>query len=222
MPRCALVGAVDFNAEHFCGERFDLVIAVDGGYRSLASIGRHPDLVVGDFDSLGFVPEGNDVLRFPVEKDASDMELALQGAIRGGCDELVFYGALSQRLDHTLANIQLMVGCARRGLRMFGIGPDFCLAVLDADGQSTLSFDAFDETLLPKAAYGDFISVFSYGGTAKGVCEVGLKYPLDQAAVRDDVSLGLSNEFTGAASCVSVAEGTLIVTFPSAAWVYLK
>lgn len=222
MLRCALVGAVDFNAEHFSAERFDLVIAVDGGYRSLMSIGCRPDLVVGDFDSLGFVPEGDDVLRFPAEKDASDMELALQGAVRGGCDHLVFYGALSRRLDHTLANIQLMVGCARRGLRVFGVGPDFCMAVLDAGGWSSLSFDAFDETALPDAAYGRFISMFSYGGTAKGVCETGLKYPLDQAIVPDDVSLGLSNEFTGAASCISVGEGTLIVTFPAAAWAHLE
>lgn len=186
----------------------------------LQAIGCTPDLVVGDFDSLGFVPEGQNIMRFPREKDESDMELAVRGAAEGGCDELLFYGALAQRLDHTLANIQVMAGCARRGLKVTGIGADFALTVLDGDGINRIAFCAFDPAQLPNAGYGRYISAFAYGGTAEGVSETGLKYGLDDAQVTDDVSLGLSNEFTGAASSIQVRQGNLVITYPLGAFVH--
>ena len=81
MTMYALVGASEFNSEQFSARNgagaFDAVIAVDGGFASLAAAGCVPDLALGDFDSLGYVPEGVEVLVFPPEKDASDMELAL-------------------------------------------------------------------------------------------------------------------------------------------------
>jgi thiamine pyrophosphokinase len=218
VARCALVGAVDFNAKHFHSQQFDCVIAVDRGYLLLHAIGCEPDLVVGDFDSLGYVPQGKNVMRFPCEKDESDMELAIRGAYEGGCDDLVLYGALAQRLDHTLANLQLMCGCARRGSKVEGIGPDFALSMLDGSGYSRIAFEAFDPGELPDEGYGRYISAFAYGGAATGVTESGLKYCLDNAEVPDDISLGLSNEFTGEAASLSVGAGNLIVTYPLGAY----
>lgn len=85
MTTYALVGASEFNSEQFSARNgagaFDAVIAVDGGFTSLADVGCAPDLAIGDFDSLGYVPEGVEVLVFPPEKDASDMELALGEAV---------------------------------------------------------------------------------------------------------------------------------------------
>ena len=82
MTICALVGASEFNAEHFqmmdAEEAFDYVIAVDGGFAHLEAIGRMPDMAMGDFDSLGYVPSIPQVSRFSSNKDASDMELALR------------------------------------------------------------------------------------------------------------------------------------------------
>ncbi len=267
MATCALVGATDFNAVHFAAQRFDCVIAVDAGYASLQAIGCVPDVVVGDFDSLGYAPdveedacvdalhhnvkglelisdadkvalEGFDaigearkgfclsrqvsVLRFPSEKDESDMELAIAVAEEHGCDTLLLYGALAARLDHTLANLQLMVGCARRGLHVFGIGNDFAVAVLDGSGSEKLGFRSFDPNELDAGSYGRFVSLFAYGGAARGVCEQGLKYLLKDAEVPDDVSLGLSNEFIGRSVRISVSEGDAIVTFPIDAWQYLQ
>lgn len=88
MTTYALVGASEFNSEQFSARNgagaFDAVIAVDGGFTSLADVGCAPDLAIGDFDSLGYVPEGVEVLVFPPEKDASDMELALGEAVARG------------------------------------------------------------------------------------------------------------------------------------------
>ena len=222
MPVCALVGATDFNEEHFLSQHFDSVIAVDAGYAHLARVGVEPRAIVGDFDSLGYVPEAGCVKRYPAEKDQSDMELALRLALERGFDTIVVYAALAGRLDHTLANIQVMAAYARRGACVFGVGDSFVLAVLDGAGFSRLRFDAFDPSMLDAGEYGRFVSAFALGGCARGVCESGLKYSLAGADVPFGVSLGLSNEFTGEPAQISVSEGSVVVTFSLGAWNFLK
>ena len=221
--RAALVGASDFNRGHFAGERFDFVVAVDGGYAYLLDAGVTADAVVGDFDSLGYVPEAKGIHRYPPEKDESDLELACRVACEAGCDSLVLYGCLGQRFDHTLAVMQVMVGLARRGICVRAVGDEFALAVLCGDaGQGCVRFAPTQLGDFGQGMYRNYISVFAYGGVASGVCERGLKYVLDDATVPDDVSLGLSNEFTGTAAEVSVRTGCLMVTFPLAAWEYME
>lgn len=222
MSTAALVGATDFNSEHFLAQRFDCVIAVDGGYASLQRVGVRPDYVVGDFDSLQYVPERDDVFCFPAEKDESDMELAMRLATEKGFDVLFVYGALAGRLDHTIANMQLITRFARQGCKVFGIGDAFALTVLDGKGPSSISFGAFDISDLGSEPYAPYLSVFALGGVARGVTETGLKYLLDAVEVADDCSLGLSNEFTGSEATVSLTEGNLVVVFPLDAMSYVK
>ncbi|MCC6108657.1 MAG: thiamine diphosphokinase [Denitrobacterium sp.] len=219
MKRYALVGAVDFNYEDFSQRSFDGVVAVDRGYAKLASWGIVPDVALGDFDSLGFVPRAARVETFPAAKDESDMELACSLALDDGADELVLYGCLSRRLDHTLANIQLLAGLARRGAVALGVGAGFALCVLDAAACATarLSFPALDAAALDAGPYGRFLSVFAYGGPAT-VSEAGLRWELDRAALLDDVSRGLSNEFTGAPAAIEVHAGNVVVTAADAAF----
>ena len=218
--RAALVGASDFNARHFAAHRFDLVVAVDGGFAHLQDAGVVPDAVVGDFDSLGYVPDAPDVRRFPPEKDESDMELACRVATEAGCDEIVLYGCLGRRVDHTFANVQLMLGLARAGVRTSAIGDSYALVVIHgAPGKpGVLAFDPIVLESLRAKPYERYLSVFALGGVASGVCEQGLKYGLEDATLPDDVSLGLSNEFTGEAVRISVGQGSLLVSFPLAAW----
>lgn len=248
--RAALVGAAYVNAAHLQAECIDCVIAVDGGYAALARIGMRPDIAVGDFDSLGFTPDCP-TRTFPVEKDASDMELALREARARGADEVLVYGGFSARLDHTLANLQMLLGAARQGLRVFGIGDAFAITALAgaAGAPGHLAFagaalqraglavegHAHDvphspdnlpappsEGVAAPGAYGNFVSVFAFCGPARGVSEQGLKYTLDNADLPDTTSWGLSNEFTGADAAISVADGVLAVTFPLEAWPALE
>jgi len=221
--KAALVGASDFNAGHFACENYGCVVAVDGGYAHLDAIGVAPDAVVGDFDSLGYVPAAPDVRRFPPEKDESDMELACQVAVEAGCDTLVLYGCLGRRLDHTIANLQVMTRLARTGLRAFAVGDEYAVAVLHGEPghPASLAFSPIPAAALAQGAYGACLSAFAIGGAARGVWERGLKYALSDATVPDDVSLGLSNEFAEAAASVSVEDGDLVVTFPLPAWEYL-
>lgn len=203
----ALVGASDFNAGHFAARReegaFDAVIAVDGGFASLTAAGCAPDLAIGDFDSLGYVPKGVEVLAFPPEKDASDMELALGDAVARGADAVEVYGALGGRLDHTLANLQLLASFAERGLEVAAVGERESVAFVVGPG----------ELRLPAARSG-IVSVFSLTDVSLGVVEEGLKYGLDGVVLTNRTSWGLSNELVGAPARIALESGTLAVFLP--------
>lgn len=221
MSAAALVGAAEFNEAQFLSMDFDCVIAVDGGYASLLEAGVSPDYVLGDFDSLGFVPEGDGVTCFSPEKDESDMQLALSLAEERGFGPLYLYGAFAGRIDHTIANIQLLARFARKGLSLIGIGDDFALVMLDGKGANRIRFEEFDPCSLDGTPYGRFVSVFAYGGAASGVTESGLRYSLSAAELSDDCSLGLSNEFTGSVAGIHLEEGNALVVFPLEALPYL-
>lgn len=208
MSTCALVGAVDFNAEDFRARHeagaFDFVIAVDAGFAHLEALGVEPDMAVGDFDSLGYVPKCRRVSRHPVKKDKSDMELAMEKALSWGHDELIVYGALGARLDHTLANLQLFAKFSERGLHVTGIGDGFAVRLLTGP-------DVFE---LPDEPAAGTVSVFAANDVAKGVIERGLEYSLDDEALTNRTSRGLSNELTGEQATIAVEEGTLYVFYP--------
>lgn len=207
MTTCALVAASDFNADHFMAlykqDVFDQVMAVDAGFAYLDELGVKPDLAIGDFDSLGYVPKARRVSRHPAHKDASDLELALQRAASREDDHLYIYGALGRRLDHTVANLQLFAYYAELGFDITVIDMNSALRVL-------VGPDAFE---LPRLESG-IVSVFSATDRAIGVSERGLEYSLDDAELTNRTSLGLSNELIGQEAVISVAEGTLYVFYP--------
>ena len=223
--RAALIGASDFNATHFLSQAFDYVVAVDAGWQACRSAGVVPDVVLGDFDSLGYIPDDAAVLQFPPIKDESDMELALAHVFDASADEVCLYGALSGRLDHTIANLMLIVSAAERGMKASAIGDTYAVVALYGTPRgeklhtSCISFAAFSPDALA-GPYAPFVSVFALSGAARGVDIVGLKYPVEDFTLQSGVSRGLSNEFIGVSASISVNEGSLMVTFPLDALVY--
>ena len=206
MTTCALVGAVEFNAGDFQARQaagaFDFVIAVDAGFAHLEAIGVAPDMAVGDFDSLGYVPKARRVSRHPVKKDKSDMELAMEKAVAWDHDELVIYGALGARLDHTLANLQLFARFSERDVYVTAIGDTYAVRLLT--GPDVFELPVTEGT----------VSVFSANDTARGVIERGMAYSLDDEPLSNRTSRGLSNELTGEEATVAVEQGTLYVFYP--------
>ncbi|MBR5259205.1 MAG: thiamine diphosphokinase [Eggerthellaceae bacterium] len=204
MSCCALVGASDFNSEHFmeldAQGQFDYVIAVDGGFAHLESIGRKADMALGDFDSLGYTPKGIRMAKFSSKKDKSDMELALDRAKAQRFDVVYVYGALGGRLDHTMANLQLMAKFCEQGMYVNAVGMNEL--VMYVTGPDMLELPAYDDGT---------VSVFSLSDQSTGVFERGLLYELDDAVITNRTSLGLSNEFVGEPSVVGVESGTLAV-----------
>ena len=196
---CLIFGAGEYdNIEPRLSEA-DLIIAADGGYSWLRERGIRPDLLVGDLDSLGYVPEGVDLLRLRPEKDDTDMAIAIAEGEARGCGRFIMYGGLGGRLDHTYANIQLAAGLSRQGKQVFILSGACCITAVHQGGAAFQS------------GYSGYLSVFAFGRKASGVFERGLKYRLDDAVMYDDRTLGVSNEFTGEASSVEVRDGTLIL-----------
>ena len=206
---CALVAASDFNAQTFCKlfdeGTFDAVYAVDAGLAYLEEIGCMPDVVIGDFDSLGYVPLGTNVERYPVHKDKSDLELAFDRAASERFERIFVFGAIGGRLDHTLASLQMAARFAEEGMAVTFIAPDCALHILVGPG----SYD------LPQLETGT-VSVFSACDQSVGVTERGMEYPLDDAVLSNRTSLGLSNELLGKPASVSVEKGTLYILHPLA------
>lgn len=197
---CYIVGAMPLEPELVPQPKSgDFVIAADGGYASLYKRGIAANLVVGDFDSLGSVPNHPDVLRLPKIKDETDMGYALNRALEKGYTRFVLLGGMGGRLEHTIANLQLLAHLNRQG----------AVGILAGNGQAATvitggSFD-FPETM------SGFCSVFCQSGVARGVTLEGLKYPLEDEELTGDFPLGVSNEFLGVPARVTVKDGTLLL-----------
>ena len=187
----------------FCAAGFDgllepipadaLVIAADGGLRHTEALGLRPDVILGDFDSLGYVPADSRV--FPVEKDDTDAMLAVRLGLERGCERFLFYGAMDgPRLDHTVANFQTLGYLAAHGARGALVGRDYIAAVLK------------DETLSFSADAAGIFSIFCLGGSAEVTIE-GLHYPLEHGILTPDFPLGVSNHFTGTPAKITVHDG---------------
>ena len=116
---CYIFGAGSYYGLRSKPDVSDYVIAADGGWRWCRSAGLTPDLLLGDFDSLGEVPAFDHILRVPVEKDDTDMMLAIKKGLERGCREFHLYGGTGgRRSDHTVANYQALLYLARRGARL--------------------------------------------------------------------------------------------------------
>ena len=83
MKTCVIFGAAEFEALVAPVTENDLVIAADGGVIHVEKLGIQPDVILGDFDSLGYVPQGARV--YPVEKDDTDSMLAVRLGLEAGC-----------------------------------------------------------------------------------------------------------------------------------------
>ncbi|MBO5891773.1 MAG: thiamine diphosphokinase [Oscillospiraceae bacterium] len=176
----------------------DLVIAADGGLRHTQNLGVRPGVILGDFDSLGYVPEGSEV--FPCEKDDTDAMLAVRCGLDAGFREFMIYGGVEgPRLEHTVANFQTLQYLAERSARGYLIGKNQIVFVL-SPGQ----------VIFPNTAKG-YLSVFCLGQDAAGVSLDGLHYPMHNGTLTAGFPLGVSNRFIGEEAHISVKSGYLLL-----------
>ena len=198
MSKCVIFCAAEFDSLAAPLETGDYLLAADGGLAHLQKMGLKPNGIIGDFDSLGFVPTGAEV--FPVEKDDTDAMLAVRKGLELGFREFLLYGSLDgPRLDHTIANFQTLQFLADRGARGYLVGRDYIITVMRSE---TLFF--------PETATG-ILSLFCLGPDAKGVTLRGLHYPLENGTLTSGFPLGVSNHFTGRPASITVEDGSLLV-----------
>lgn len=181
----------------------DFLISADGGLRHLRSLGLVPHLLIGDQDSIS--PQDEQWLReqrvemrrFPVDKDFTDLELALQAALQKGCEAILIVAALGGRLDQALANIALLWLPELRGVDIS----------LD-DGVTEVRL--IEHSLTIHGAPGDTVSLLPLGEAAQGVITHDLKYPLKAETPTIGQTRGISNVMLKDRAAVDVAEGRLL------------
>ena len=201
MPRCVIIGAGPVEPEQkkllLPG---DYVIACDAGYLNARTLGVVPDLIVGDFDSAPR-PEGENLVVLPAEKDNTDTHYAARLAVEKGFEQVLILGVLGgARLDHSLAAIAAGLWLAKQG-------PEVTIAGRGAELRYVLPGRPVKVEHAPHA----YFSLFPLEGTAEGVSITGAKYPLQNARLVPDATLGASNETMPGGAEVRVERGSLLL-----------
>lgn len=199
MKKCIIFGAGVYDSTIPDIQSGDFVIAADAGYEKCRCFGIIPDIIIGDFDSSEIIPDGENIVRLPVEKDITDLFAAANEAKKRGCDELHIYGALGGRPDHSFANYSLLASLAKDRISAFLYGENYTVTAIR------------NNTLEINGKKGDTVSVFSWTEKSEGVSYSGLKYPLENAVLERDFSLGVSNSLTDTKALISVKNGILLV-----------
>jgi len=199
---CYIIGAGENYGLDFIPQDGDYVIAADGGLIYLQEK-EIVDLVIGVFVSLEKPPTHNNVKRLNTEKDFTDMYEAVKCGIEKNYAIFHMYCGTGGRFDHTFANIQTLCYLSQQGKTGFLIDKD-CITTAITNG--SIQFDACCD---------GYISIFSYSNKSTGVYLKGLKYThLENNELASICPMGVSNEFTGAESSITVTNGTLVIIFP--------
>lgn len=199
MGICYIFGAGEGLPKSFSPKKEELVIAADAGIKHLNNLGIKPNIAVGDFDSLGFLPDCDEIVKHPVMKNDTDMLLAVKTGLERGFKRFMLYGGAGGRPDHTFANIQTLTYIAEHG----GLG------FLDLCG-FTAAVLVNGELKFSNRASGT-VSVFALSDRAERVTLKGLLYTLENESLTNSFPLGVSNEFTGKPALVKIGEGTALV-----------
>ena len=181
----------------------DFLVAVDGGLRHLLAINRQPHLLIGDLDSV--TPEqlealsdgGVEIQRFPVEKDETDLELALLETTQRSYKTIILVGALGGRIDQMLANLYLLMLPQLHGLKVRII-----------DGYQEIFLIRHNAQVDGQA--GDIISLLPLKGNAEGVSSTGLEYPLSNETLLLEHSRGISNRMVEPHALITLTKGCLV------------
>ncbi len=193
---------------------FDHVVAADGGATLCLGAGLQPDLVVGDMDSLpdsqrpALIAGGSRFLVHPdpVNKEQTDLELALDAALGWNPDEIILWGLWGSRPDHTLANVLSLTAPRLERVSMRGYASGWWFQVATPGHTVTLDQPA-----------GTIVSLIPLGNPVKGIVTRGLRYPLPAAWEPHGGELpvgtgrGVSNLLASSPATVAVEEGTLLV-----------
>ncbi|MBQ4595459.1 MAG: thiamine diphosphokinase [Firmicutes bacterium] len=182
----------------------DFIICLDGGWDIASGENILPDLIMGDMDSLmGELPENVPIERFKPEKDYSDLELALKKAAQLNAVNVTVIGGIGGRLDHTIANIQLLsqyTNCFDSLIMKDGRNKCF---VINENQKKGIALPYDDNS---------YFSVFSLSEKCTGLTINNAKYPLTDYTLPRTGSLCVSNEFIGEKDAVlSIENGTLLV-----------
>lgn len=195
-------GDPDFYRDYLKKIKPSLIICADGGANFAKIIGVSPDVILGDMDSISDETlryyKDVDIQRYPVCKDETDTQLAVNLAVSKGAKEIVIFGALGTRLDHSLGNIYLLTGLLEAGIQ--GEIVDENNQIFLVRGNETLALEI-----------GAVVSLLPLGGPVEGINIKGFKYPIVNGKMTMDCPYGISNVTVLEKQSISIEKGTLLV-----------
>ena len=200
--RCVIVGGADINNYGYIRSLLradDYVIFCDSGLKHMDRLSARPGLIVGDFDSHDRPGLDVETIVLPRAKDDTDSVFAAKEALRRGFEDFLLIGVVGARLDHTLANVSIL-------LQLDSLGKRGCIV----DDYSEM------EIVSEEAVYVDesfsYFSLLNIDGSARGVSIEGAKFPLKDAEISCEYQYGVSNEvLSGEKAKISLREGRLLL-----------
>ncbi|HZH92619.1 MAG TPA: thiamine diphosphokinase [Tissierellaceae bacterium] len=164
----------------------DIVVAADSGIYNLKEGACRIDYLIGDFDSLTDTSildapgSSMEIIRFPVEKDKTDTELAIDFLALKGCSQITLVGAMGSRMDHTISNIYLLRSFHQKGI-----------SIRIIDDNNEISYLTQERLLYKERGY--YYSILPIGPDGITVSLEGFHYPLKNELIEYGSSLGISN-----------------------------
>ncbi len=170
------------------------LICADGGLNLVLEEGYYADYLIGDLDSfnkerLNCAMEANpdmEIIKLPAEKDHTDTAVAVDFAIKHGCEDVLIIGGMGGRIDHTFAIIQTLAS-------LIDLGSEDHFNAYLGNGRNLVFITNDKQINLPKTK-GKYFSIFSYGERLKGVTIKNAKYNLDNYNLKNTYPIGVSNE----------------------------
>ena len=202
MSRCVIIGGADIKNYEMIQKYFkkdDYFIFCDSGLKHENKLGVSPSLIVGDFDSHEKPVTETETIVLPCEKDDTDTMYAVKEAIKRGFDTFVLVGVVGNRLDHTLANVSILL-------------------FLESYGKKGIIVDDYSEMELvsKEPVYVEdcysYFSLLNITGMAHGINIEDAKYLLENGEITCEYQYGVSNEvLPGKKSKITVEHGTLLL-----------
>ena len=183
----------------------DLIIAADGGSRHCQLLGIQPDILIGDLDSTTeellqeWETDGIQIIRFPAQKDQTDLELALFHAQASGAEEIIVFGAVGGRLDMTFGNLLLLTN------------QDLTVPIQFVCDEEEVQVLRSGESLSLTGNIGDTVSLLSLQPGISNITTLGLKYSLDNEPLEFGLTRGISNLMEKKQAVIEVNQGLLAV-----------
>ena len=181
-------------------EEGDITIAADAGYRNATLMGLHVNILIGDFDSLGMIPDDVDeVLQLPAEKDLTDTQVAVETAIERGADEIIIVGSTNGRFDHTLSTLAILEKYHEKHIPI-------CIV----NGQNRVRYIKNSGFIVVRSKY-KYFSLIAADEKVKGVSIEGTKYPLSKKTLTRTHQYAVSNEIVKNAALITVKKGGVYI-----------
>lgn len=178
----------------------DIVISADSGYNNAKKMGAKTNILIGDFDSLGDIPDGIDeIMQLPREKDLTDTQIAVETAIERGADEIVIVGSTSGRFDHALSMIAILERYWEKRIPMYIV-----------NGQNRVRFIKNSGFIVVRSQY-KYFSIIAADEKVKGVSIEGAKYPLIAKTLERNHQFAVSNEIVKNAALINVKKGGIYI-----------